>query len=130
MTLATLGGFGYLLKDRVLDVGEFLHAAERVATGGSALDPKVVASLITPVNGGPLERLTERERDVLELIAQGLGNAAIATHLPAQRTDRRGACAAHPHQARHITEGQDGHRRVLAVRAYLNEINAQDRAPH
>ena len=129
MTLATLGGFGYLLKDRVLDVGEFLDAAERVATGGSALDPKVVASLITPVNGGPLERLSERERDVLELIAQGLTNAAIATHLQvSERTVE--AHVRHILTKLDITEGQDGHRRVLAVLAYLNEMHAQDRAPH
>ena len=56
VTLATLGGFGYLLKDRVLDVADFLAAATRVAGGGSALDPKVVAGLVAHVNGGPLAR--------------------------------------------------------------------------
>jgi DNA-binding NarL/FixJ family response regulator len=128
-TLATLGGFGYLLKDRVLDVGDFLAAAERVATGGSALDPKVVASLITPVNDGPLALLSERERDVLDLMAQGLTNAAIATRLTlSERT-------VEAHVRRILTkldiaEGQNGHRRVLAVLAYLNEIHAQGRAPH
>lgn len=127
MTLAALGGFGYLLKDRVLDVGEFLDAAARVATGGSALDPKVVASLISPVNGGPLQRLTERERDVLELMAQGLTNAAIANrHHLSERTVE--AHVRHILTKLDITEGQDGHRRVLAVLAYLNEINAQDPA--
>lgn len=57
VTLVALGGFGYLLKDRVLEVGEFLATAERVANGGSALDPQVVASLVSPVAGGPLARL-------------------------------------------------------------------------
>jgi DNA-binding NarL/FixJ family response regulator len=80
--LVTLGGFGYLLKDRVLEVGEFLAAAERVAQGGSALDPKVVASLVsTRGDQGPLAQLTERERDVLELMAEGLTNAGIAKRL-------------------------------------------------
>ena len=64
--LVTLGGFGYLLKDRVLAVGEFLAAAERVAQGGSALDPQVVASLVSAHGeDDPLAELTERERDVL-----------------------------------------------------------------
>src|SRR3954447_20282997 len=73
--LVTLGGFGYLLKDRVLAVAQFLSAAERVAQGGSALDPKVVASLVTtPHDGDHLAQLTEREREVLELMAEGLTN--------------------------------------------------------
>ena len=72
VALVTLGGFGYLLKDRVLEVGEFLAAAERVAQGGSALDPKVVASLISaPSEVDPLSQLTDREREVLELMAEG-----------------------------------------------------------
>ena len=63
VALVTLGGFGYLLKDRVLDVAEFLSAAQRVAQGGSALDPKVVASLIsTPGDRDQLAQLSERER--------------------------------------------------------------------
>src|SRR3954466_4769931 len=75
--LVSKGGFGYLLKDRVLDVAQFLEAAERVARGGSALDPQVVASLV----GGEaraLGALTEREREVLSLMAEGLTNNAIA----------------------------------------------------
>ena len=129
VTLATLGGFGYLLKDRVLEVGDFLAAAERVAAGGSALDPKVVASLITPVNGGPLARLSERERDVLDLMAQGLTNAAIAMRLTlSERTVE--AHVRHILTKLDIAEGQDGHRRVLAVLAYLNEMHAQHRQVH
>ena len=120
VTLATLGGFGYLLKDRVLDVSDFLAAAERVAAGGSALDPKVVASLITPGGDGPLARLSERERDVLDLMAQGLTNAAIATRLTlSERTVE--AHVRHILTKLDITEHQDGHRRVLVVLAYLNE---------
>ena len=125
VSLATLGGFGYLLKDRVLDVDDFLAAAERVAAGGSALDPKVVASLIAPVNGGPLARLSERERDVLELMAQGLTNVAIATRLAlSERTVE--AHVRHILTKLDIAEGQDGHRRVLAVLAYLGEIDASN----
>ena len=74
------GGFGYLLKDRVLDVAEFLEAAERVARGGSALDPQVVASLVGGEADG-LGELTEREREVLSLMAEGLTNSAIARRL-------------------------------------------------
>ena len=116
---------GYLLKDRVLDVADFLAAAERVAGGGSALDPKVVASLIAPVNGGPLTRLSERERDVLDLVAQGLSNVAIATRLTlSERTVE--AHVRHILTKLDIAEGQDGHRRVLAVLAYLSDMNARD----
>ena len=125
VTLATLGGFGYLLKDRVLDVADFLAAAERVAGGGSALDPKVVASLIAPLNGGPLTRLSERERDVLDLVAQGLSNVAIATRLTlSERTVE--AHVRHILTKLDIAEGQDGHRRVLAVLAYLGDMSARD----
>ena len=119
ITLVTLGGFGYLLKDRVLDVGEFLAAAERVAEGGSALDPQVVAGLIaTSDTDEPLAELTEREREVLELMAEGLTNSGIARRL--YITER--TVEAH---VRHvliklaISDIEDGHRRVLAVLAHL-----------
>src|SRR5207302_6710815 len=80
--LVSLGGFGYLLKDRVLEVGEFLAAAERVANGGSALDPQVVASLVSARGDDDrLAELPEREREVLELMAEGLTNAGIAKRL-------------------------------------------------
>ena len=121
--LVTLGGFGYLLKDRVLDVGEFLGAAERVAAGGSALDPQVVARL---VSGGdrPLSELSEREREVLRLMAEGLTNSGIAKRL--YLSDR--TVEAH---VRHVLlkldlpDGEDSHRRVLAVLAHLRATQIQ-----
>ena len=78
--LVSGGGFGYLLKDRVLDVDDFLDAARRVSEGGSALDPQVVATLITRPNS-ELEDLTARETEVLGLMAEGRTNAGIAKRL-------------------------------------------------
>jgi DNA-binding NarL/FixJ family response regulator len=76
------GGFGYLLKDRVLDVDEFLEAADRVSNGGSALDPEVVKQLLLPApEDDALAELTPREREVLAEIAQGKSNSAIAESL-------------------------------------------------
>jgi DNA-binding NarL/FixJ family response regulator len=122
VTLVAHGGFGYLLKDRVLEVGEFLAAAERVAAGGSALDPTVVASLVSPLGPGPVGRLSERERGVLELMAQGLTNTGIANRLVvSERTVE--AHVRHILTKLDITESEDGHRRVLAVLAYLNGAN-------
>ena len=119
ITLVTLGGFGYLLKDRVLDVGEFLAAAERVAEGGSALDPQVVAGLIaTSDTDEPLAELTEREREVLELMAEGLTNSGIARRLYiTERTVE--AHVRHVLMKLAISDTEDGHRRVLAVLAHL-----------
>ena len=79
--LVGLGGFGYLLKDRVLAVAEFLEAAERVARGGSALDPQVVSRLLGHGNADELSDLSEREREVLGLMAEGLTNTGIAKRL-------------------------------------------------
>jgi DNA-binding NarL/FixJ family response regulator len=79
--LVSEGGFGYFLKDRVLDVDEFLEAATRVARGGSALDPKVVASLVTGDAEDELAELTDREREVLSLLAQGLSNQEVAQRM-------------------------------------------------
>jgi DNA-binding NarL/FixJ family response regulator len=115
--LVSQGGFGYLLKDRVLHVSEFLEAAERVARGGSALDPEVVASLV----GGErdaLAVLTDREREVLSLMAEGLTNNAIARRLTLTERTVEG------HVRSVLTKldlpaGEDGHRRVLAVIACL-----------
>jgi len=76
------GGIGYQLKDRVLDAGQFMDALDRVAGGGTALDPEVVAKLLgRPERADPLAVLTERERSVLALMAEGLSNAAIASRL-------------------------------------------------
>jgi DNA-binding NarL/FixJ family response regulator len=119
VTLVQCGGFGYLLKDRVLEVGEFLAAAERVARGGSALDPKVVARLVSPSgDDDPLAELTDREREVLELMAEGLTNTGIATRLYlSERTVE--AHVRHVLMKLDIPESQHGHRRVLAVLAHL-----------
>jgi DNA-binding NarL/FixJ family response regulator len=123
--LVTLGGFGYLLKDRVLDVGEFLGAAERVAAGGSALDPQVVARLLSPATGdGPLTGLSEREREVLKLMAEGLTNSGIAKRL--YLSDRTvEAHVRHVLMKLELPEGEDGHRRVLAVLAHLRATQVQ-----
>lgn len=118
--LVSLGGFGYLLKDRVLDVGEFLAAAERVARGGSALDPQVVAGLVARRgDGDPLATLTDRERQVLELMAEGLTNSGIARRLfLSERTVE--AHVRHVFTKLALPESEDGHRRVLAVLTHLS----------
>jgi DNA-binding NarL/FixJ family response regulator len=114
--LVSRGGFGYLLKDRVLDVAEFLAAAERVAAGGSALDPQVVAGLVA--RHDPLGTLTERERGVLGLMAEGLTNSGIAKRLYlSERTVE--AHVRHLFTKLSLPESEDGHRRVLAVLTHL-----------
>ena len=115
--LVSHGGFGYLLKDRVLAVADFLDAAERVAAGGSALDPKVVASLLG-VETDQLGALTEREREVLALMAEGLTNQAIAARLVLTERTVEGHVR-NVLMKLDLPEGQDAHRRVLAVLAYL-----------
>jgi DNA-binding NarL/FixJ family response regulator len=122
VNLVAHAGFGYLLKDRVLEVDEFLATAERVAAGGSALDPTVVAHLVSPTDDGPIARLSERERDVLELMAQGLTNTGIANRLiVSERTVE--AHVRHILTKLDILESEDGHRRVLAVLAYLGDAS-------
>lgn len=122
VTLVPLGGFGYLLKDRVLDVDGFVSAAERVAAGGSALDPHVVASLVQArQDRNPFEILTERERDVLALMAEGLTNTGIAHRLRvSERTVE--SHVRHLLLKLQLPEGEDGHRRVLAVLTYLAAV--------
>ncbi|AQA26013.1 MULTISPECIES: response regulator transcription factor [Rhodococcus] len=112
-------GVGYLLKDRVADVGEFVDALQRVAAGGTALDPEVVTQLIgSSRKAQALDALTPREREVLGLMAQGLSNAALAASLHV--TER----AVEKHIGNIFTKldlpPSDGHhRRVLAVLRYL-----------
>ena len=115
----TAGGVGYLLKDRVADVDRFVDAVRRVAEGGSALDPEVVAQLVGRARrDDPLEALTPREREVLELMAEGRSNNAIAEQLVV--TERA--------VEKHVTSifgklglapAPEDHRRVLAVLTFL-----------
>ena len=115
-------GFGYLLKDRVLEVEEFLETAGRIAAGGSALDPTVVGKLVMPADGTPLGRLSDRERRVLELMAEGLTNTAIAQRLVlSQRTVE--AHVRHVLLKLDIPESDEGNRRVLAVLTHLREVH-------
>jgi DNA-binding NarL/FixJ family response regulator len=112
-------GVGYLLKDRVADVPEFVAAVKRVGEGGSALDPSVVSQLVgRHRRDDPISQLTPREREVMELMAEGLSNSAIAERLVV--TERA--------VEKHVTSifgklqlgaDSDTHRRVLAVLAFL-----------
>jgi DNA-binding NarL/FixJ family response regulator len=112
-------GIGYLLKDRVADVADFTAAVRRVGEGGSALDPTIVSLLVGRNRGsGPLDDLTPREREVLELMAEGLSNAAVAARMFV--TERA--------VEKHVTSifgklrlpaSGESHRRVLAVLAFL-----------
>lgn len=112
-------GFGYLLKDRVLDVDDFVDALRRVARGGTAMDPVVVAQLLGRT--GPndaLRTLTERERSVLELMAEGRSNAGIANKLFLSPK----TVETHVHAIfgkLGLAQEPDDHRRVLAVLAFL-----------
>jgi DNA-binding NarL/FixJ family response regulator len=125
--LASQGGFGYLLKDRVLDVAGFLDAAERVATGGSALDPKVVASLVSG-EANALRVLTAREREVLSLMAEGLTNSAIARRLVLTERTVEGHVR-NVLMRLDLPETDDANRRVLAVIAYLRAADPRGPAP-
>ena len=114
--------FGYLLKDRVLDVREFVDTCERIAGGGSALDPKVVAALIAGREASPLAYLSEREREVLALMAEGLSNTAIADRLLlSARTVE--AHVAHLLAKLDIPDSQETNRRVLAVLTWLRNAH-------
>jgi serine/threonine-protein kinase PknK len=118
--LVSTGRFGYLLKDRVFDVNDFLDTLRRVAAGGSALDPEVVARLINGHHGNdPLASLTTRERDVLALMAEGRTNAGIARRL--WLTDRTIETHVGSILAKlGLPTSDDDHRRVLAVVLYLS----------
>jgi len=112
------GGFGYLLKDRVLDVDDFLEAAARVSAGGSALDPEVVKQLLAPPEDDALADLTPREREVLGLMAEGRTNAGIARQLwLTEKTVETHVSSILGKLGRPL-DG-DTHRRVLAVVTYL-----------
>ncbi|GAC1608956.1 MAG: response regulator transcription factor [Mycobacteriales bacterium] len=117
--LAASGRFGYLLKDRVFDVEDFLDALRRVAAGGTALDPDVVMRLIGPGRrDDPLRTLTPREHDVLALMAEGLTNTGIARKL--WLTDRTVESHVGSILAKlGINDTDADHRRVLAVLTHL-----------
>jgi len=109
---------GYLLKDRVADVAEFVAALRRVADGGTALDPEVVAQLLLRRKNDPAGRLTPREREVLALMAEGRSNSDIATALVVSDS----AVAKHINSifTKLDLSAADGDRRVLAVLHFLN----------
>jgi DNA-binding NarL/FixJ family response regulator len=113
------GGVGYLLKDRIMEVDEFVDAVRRVAAGGTALDPEVVAQLFARGKAhGPLEQLTARETEVLGLMAEGRSNSAIADQLVLT------VGAVEKHVASILAKlrlppSDTDHRRVLAVLTYL-----------
>jgi DNA-binding NarL/FixJ family response regulator len=113
------GGIGYLLKDRIMDVKDFLDAVGRVARGGTALDPEVVAQLVSRgEHDRPLSELTPREREVLGLMAEGRSNAGIATALVLTT----GAVEKHVASIfgkLQLAPSDSDHRRVLAVLTYL-----------
>ncbi|MER7669704.1 response regulator transcription factor [Kitasatospora sp. NPDC096128] len=111
-------GVGYLLKQRVANVDEFVDALQRVAEGGTALDPEVVAQLLVRRHRDPLEKLTPRERDVLSLMAEGRSNAAIAAALVVSDS----AVAKHINSIftkLDLPSADDSHRRVMAVLRFL-----------
>jgi DNA-binding NarL/FixJ family response regulator len=115
------GGLGYLLKDRIMDVDDFVAAVQRVGDGGTALDPEVVAQLLSRRRAGsPLDALSPRELEVLGLMAEGRSNAAIAS----QFVLTVGAVEKHVASILgklHLPPSSEDHRRVLAVLAYLRD---------
>jgi DNA-binding NarL/FixJ family response regulator len=115
------GGLGYLLKDRIMDVDDFVAAVQRVGDGGTALDSEVVAQLLSRRRAGsPLDALSPRELEVLGLMAEGRSNTAIASRLVLT------VGAVEKHVASilgklHLPPSSEDHRRVLAVLAYLRD---------
>lgn len=119
-------GIGYLLKDRVADVAEFLDSLRRVAEGGTALDPEVVSQLLVRRNGSELDRLTPREREVLSHMAEGRSNAGIAAVLVLSE----GAVSKHINSIftkLGLPPSDSGNRRVLAILKFL-QGNTKDRS--
>jgi DNA-binding NarL/FixJ family response regulator len=112
-------GVGYLLKERVANVDDFLDALERVAAGGTALDPEVVSQLLLRRQSGPLDQLTPREREVLGRMAEGRSNAAIARELVVSES----AVAKHINSIfmkLDLPQAEGEHRRVMAVLRFLD----------
>src|SRR5215213_4513882 len=113
-------GVGYLLKDRVGDVSEFIDSVERVASGGTAFDPEVVKSLVAGRGRSSLDELTDRERSVLTLLAEGRSNRAIAkqVYLSSRAVERHVQAI---FQKLGLPDSEDDNRRVLAVLALLGQ---------
>ena len=115
------GGFGYLLKERVADTKLFSDAVRRVAAGETVVDPEIVRRLLRPAGRDPMADLTERERSVLELLAEGRSNQAIGDRLDiATKTVETHVNAIFSKLA--LEPAEDDNRRVLAVLAYLRSI--------
>jgi serine/threonine-protein kinase PknK len=116
--LASGERIGYLLKGRVVDVDQFVESLQRIAAGGTVVDPGLVQTLVTVRRGDPLSVLTAREREVLALMAEGRSNAGIAAQLwLAEGTVEKHV--RHILAKLHFPETRDDHRRVLAVLMFL-----------
>jgi DNA-binding NarL/FixJ family response regulator len=112
-------GFGYLLKDRVLEIDDFVEAVKRVARGGTAMDPQVVSQLVGKKRkDDPIDELSPREREVLELMAEGRSNAGICEKLFLSSKTVETHVSSIFNKLR-LAPAPDDHRRVLAVLAYL-----------
>jgi DNA-binding NarL/FixJ family response regulator len=112
-------GFGYLLKDRVLEIDDFVEAVKRVARGGTAMDPQVVSQLVGKRSkDDPIDELSPREREVLELMAEGRSNAGICAKLFLSSKTVETHVSSIFNKLR-LAQAPDDHRRVLAVLAYL-----------
>jgi DNA-binding NarL/FixJ family response regulator len=119
--LATGHGIGYLLKSRVTDVADFIDAVERVAEGGAVIDPTLVSELVSSrVVDDPLEALTPREREVLELMAEGRSNAGIARRLWVTEGTVEKHVQSILGKLNLRADDDDDHRRVLAVITFLD----------
>lgn len=118
--LATGAGVGYLLKDRVAKLDDLADALRRLVEGGTVLDPMVVSQLFSGRRARPLQRLTEREREVLDLMAQGRTNAAIgrALFVTPKSVEKHISSIL---EKLDLPPSEDDHRRVLAVIAWLND---------